>query len=76
MPHMVIGKMCCICCTRGKNYLKVPRIADIVKYKGKVKSSSLAYNHCETRDKWLLGRDPDRSWCYLHTSVKLFCRIP
>ena len=28
---------------------------------GKVKSSSLAYNRHETQDKWLLGRDPDRS---------------
>ena len=24
----------------------------------------------ETRDKWLLGRDPDKSWCHRHTSVK------
>ena len=31
----------------------------------------LTYNQRETRDKWPLDRDPDRSWCYLHTSVKL-----
>ena len=37
----------------------------------KVKSSSLAYNRRETRDKRPLGRDPDRSWCHLHTNVKL-----
>ena len=37
---------------------------------------SLAYNRCETRDKWSLGRDPDRSWCYLHTRVKLFWSQP
>ena len=29
-----------------------------------------AYNWCETRDKRLLGRDPDRSWCHRYTSVK------
>ena len=37
------------------------------------KFSDLAYNRCETRDKRPLGRDPDRSWCYFHTSVKLTC---
>ena len=41
-------------------------------YEGKVRTSSLAYNRCETRDKRPLGRDPDRSWSHLHTSVKLF----
>ena len=32
----------------------------------------------ETRDKRLLGRDPDRSWCYRHTTsmIKFFCRSP
>ena len=25
----------------------------------------------ETRDKRSLGRDPDRSWCHRHTSVKV-----
>ena len=40
------------------------------KYESKVKSSSLAYNRCETQDKWSLDRDLDRSWCH-HTSVKL-----
>ena len=44
----------------------------IINYKGKVKSSNLAYNRRETRDKWPLGRDPDSSWCHVHTSVKLF----
>ena len=34
-------------------------------YEGKVKSSSLAYNRHEPRP---LDRDPDRSWCHLHTS--------
>ena len=41
------------------------------KYEGKVKSSSLAYNRRETRDKRPLIRDPDRTWCHLHTNVKL-----
>jgi len=31
-------------------------------YEGKVKSSSLAYNRRETRDKRQLGRDPDTNW--------------
>ena len=26
----------------------------------------------ETRNKRLLGRDPDRSWCHRHTCVKLY----
>ena len=38
-------------------------------YEGKVKNSSLAYNRSETRD-------PYRSWCHLHTSVKLFWSQP
>ena len=33
--------------------------------------SSLAYNRRESRDKRSLGRDPDRSWSHLRTSVKL-----
>ena len=41
-------------------------------YECKVKSYSLAYNRCEIRDKLPLGRHPDRSWCNLHISVKLF----
>ena len=41
-------------------------------YEGKVKCCNLAYNRHETREKRLLGRDQDRSWCHLHTSVKLF----
>ena len=43
-------------------------------YEGKVKSYSLAYNRCETRDKRPLGRDPDRSWCHRYTTsmIKLF----
>ena len=45
-------------------------------YKDKVKSSSLAYKQCETRDKRLLGRNPDRSWCHFYTSVKLFWSQP
>ena len=40
-------------------------------YESKVKSSNLAYNPCETRDKRPLGRDLDRSRCHLHTSVQL-----
>jgi hypothetical protein len=43
-------------------------------YEDKVKSSSLAYNRRETRDKRPLGRDSDRSWCHLHTSVNCFGR--
>ena len=41
-----------------------------------MKSSSLAYNRRETRDKRSLGRDLDRSWCHLHNSVKLFWSQP
>jgi hypothetical protein len=41
-----------------------------------VKRSSLAYNRHETRDKTPLGRDPDRSWCHRHPSVKLFWLLP
>ena len=37
-----------------------------------MKSSSLAYNQLETQDKRPLGRDPNRSWCHLHTSEDLF----
>ena len=37
-----------------------------------MKSSSLANNKREIWEKRLLGRDPDRSWCHFHTSVKLF----
>jgi hypothetical protein len=29
-----------------------------------------------TWGKWLFGRDPDRSWCHLHTSLKLFWSLP
>ena len=45
---------------------------NIIKYEGKVKNSSLTYNQRETLDKWQLDRDPDRSWCHWHISVKLF----
>ena len=38
------------------------------------KVSDLAYNRRETQDKRLLGRNPDRSRCHLHTSLKLFGR--
>ena len=36
--------------------------------------ANLAYNRRETRDKWLLGRNRDRSWCRRHTTsmIKLF----
>ena len=37
---------------------------------------NLAYDRRETRDKWPLGRGPDRSWCHLRTRVKLSCRSP
>ena len=39
------------------------------KHKENVKSSRPSLR--ETRDKRSLGRDPDRNWCYDHTSVKL-----
>ena len=45
-------------------------------HEGKMKSSSLAYNLHESWDKRSLGRNPDRSWCHLHTSVKLFSLQP
>jgi len=36
-------------------------------YEGKVKSSSLTYNRCQTQDKHLLGKDPDR--------INIGCRL-
>ena len=36
-------------------------IKEDLKYQGKMKSYSLAYNRRDTRDKRPLGRDPDRS---------------
>ena len=45
-------------------------------YEGKVKSPNLAYNRRETRDKQPLDRDPNRSWCHRHPSVKLFWTQP
>ena len=47
-----------------------------IKYEDKAKSSSLAYNRRETRDKQPLGRDLDESWGHLHTSVKLYQSQP
>ena len=41
-------------------------------YEGGLKSSSLAYNRRETRDKLPLGKEPDWSRCNLHTRLKLF----
>ena len=41
-----------------------------------MKSSSLAYNQRGTRDKRMLDRDPDRSRCHLHNSLKFFGRGP
>ena len=40
------------------------------------KVSNLPYNRRETRDKRLLDREPDRSRCHLHTSIKLFRSQP
>ena len=37
-----------------------------------LKALGISYNRRETRDKRPLGRDPDRSWCHCHTSVKIF----
>ena len=45
-------------------------------YEGDLKSYSLDYNRRETRDMRLLGRDPDRSQCHLHTSLKLLWSRP
>ena len=47
-----------------------------IMHDNKVKSSSLAKNRRETRDKRPLDREPDRSWCHLHTSVKLVWSQP
>ena len=33
-------------------------------YQQSEKVQGLAYNQCETRDKWPLGKDPNRSWCH------------
>jgi hypothetical protein len=44
----------------------------VPEYEDKVKSSSLACNQRENRNKRSLGRDTDRIWRHLHTSVKLF----
>jgi hypothetical protein len=35
------------------------------------KFSALSTNRREAQDKRTLGRDPSRSWCHRHTSVKL-----
>ena len=45
-------------------------------YEGIMKSSSLAYNRRETRDKRLLGRDPDRGCKRFYSSVKLLWSQP
>ena len=39
----------------------------LLNYDSKVKSSSLAYNRCETQDKRRLGKDPHRNLCHRHT---------
>jgi hypothetical protein len=46
------------------------------RYEGKVKSSLPRL--CETWDKRPLGIDPDRNWCYHHTTstIKLFWAQP
>jgi hypothetical protein len=36
-----------------------------------MKSSSLAYNRCDTQGKRSLGREPGRSRYHLHTSEKI-----
>ena len=51
-------------------------LTTLLPYEDKVKSSSLAYNRSETRDKRPLGRDPGRSWCHLHARVKPFWSQP
>ena len=45
-------------------------------YEGKVKTSQPSL--CETRDKWLLGQETDRSWCHRHTRnmIKFFWSQP
>ena len=59
----------------NKQKLKVSFIYNILNmYKDKMKSSQPSL--CETRDKWTLCRDPDRSWCHRHTSAKLFWSQP
>ena len=40
-------------------------------YEGGMKSSSLAYNRRETRDKRLLGRDPDKSQIKISSQFKI-----
>ena len=30
----------------------------------------------DTREKWLMARNPDKSWCHRHTSLKIFGRRP
>jgi hypothetical protein len=35
-----------------------------------------AYNQHETREKWLLSRDPDRSWCHHHTTKSFLGSSP
>ena len=50
---------------------KINRLPCQLNQEGKVKNSGLAYNQHET-----LGRDPDRSWCHIHTSTKLFWLRP
>ena len=56
----------------GSNSVYLPYVCFGLKlrhYQGKLKTSRPSLR--ETRDKRTLGRDPDRSWCHSHTSVKL-----
>ena len=55
---------------RELNIIKEFYIVQFYIYEGKVKISRPSLR--ETRDKRLLGRDLNRSWCHCHTSLKLF----
>ena len=57
---------------KNKTYQNTSLILKL--YKGKVKSSRPSLY--KIRDKRPLGRDPDRSWCHRHTSVKFFWSQP
>ena len=48
----------------------------ILPFRGQGEMFYLAWNRRETRDNRPLGKDPDRSWCHFHTSLKLFWSRP
>ena len=61
-----------------KIFMKVLRGIILSSTRGREKVLGLAYSRREARDRRLLSRDPDRSWCHSHTMsmIKLFWSQP